>query len=125
MSKKTTKKPILIKESRIFSPEFRKQKVKEFEKGLVSVSNISKLYDVSTSAVYKWIYKYSIHHNQKLRQVIEMKSENQKNIELLNRIKELERVVGQKQLNLDYLEKLIETANKKLTIDIKKNFNMK
>ena len=37
------------------------------------------------------------------------------------RIKELERVVGQKQMNIDYLEKMIELAKEHYNIDIKKN----
>ena len=37
------------------------------------------------------------------------------------RIAELERIVGQKQLNIDYLEKVIELAKEELGIDIKKN----
>ena len=36
-------------------------------------------------------------------------------------IKELERVVGQKQMNIDYLEKMIELAKEHYNIDIKKN----
>jgi len=42
--------------------------------------------------------------------------------ELQERIKQLERIVGQKQINIDYLEKMIEIAKKELGIDIKKNF---
>lgn len=37
------------------------------------------------------------------------------------RIRELERAVGQKQLKIDYLEKLIEIAGKDLGLDLKKN----
>ena len=39
------------------------------------------------------------------------------------RIKELERAVGQKQMNIDYLEKMIELAKEKLDIDIKGDAN--
>ena len=41
---------------------------------------------------------------------------------LENRIKELERIVGQKQISIDYLECMLEVAKKELGIDIKKNF---
>ena len=37
------------------------------------------------------------------------------------RIRDLERAVGQKQLKIDYLEKLIEIAGKDLGLDLKKN----
>ena len=39
---------------------------------------------------------------------------------LQERIKELERAVGQKQLKIDFLEKMIEIAEEDLKIDIKK-----
>lgn len=42
-----------------------------------------------------------------------------------SRIRELERVVGQKQLKIDYLEKLIEIAGKDLGLDLKKNSGTK
>jgi uncharacterized coiled-coil protein SlyX len=41
------------------------------------------------------------------------------------RIKELERAVGQKQLKIDYLEKLIELAGDELGMDLKKNSDTK
>lgn len=39
------------------------------------------------------------------------------------RIKELEGVVGRKQISIDYLEKLIELAEAELGVDIKKKCN--
>ena len=41
--------------------------------------------------------------------------------ELQQRIQELERIVGQKQLNIDFLEKMIELAKEEFGVDIKKN----
>jgi predicted RNase H-like nuclease (RuvC/YqgF family) len=43
--------------------------------------------------------------------------------DLETRVKELERVIGQKQLEIDYLEKMIDLAKEKFDIDIKKNSN--
>jgi transposase len=43
--------------------------------------------------------------------------------ELENKVKELERAVGQKQMNIDYLEKMIDLAKDEFDIDIKKNSN--
>ena len=40
--------------------------------------------------------------------VVQKDSEAQKNIELLNLVAELERKLGQKQMQIDYLEKLVE-----------------
>ena len=38
-------------------------------------------------------------------------------------MRELEGMLGRKQIAIDYLEKLIELAEKELSIDIKKNLN--
>jgi hypothetical protein len=43
--------------------------------------------------------------------------------ELELKIKQLEQAVGQKQIKIDYLEKMIDIAKEELKIDIKKNFN--
>ncbi|MBZ9788396.1 hypothetical protein LB456_13080 [Psychroflexus sp. CAK57W] len=43
--------------------------------------------------------------------------------EMQSRIADLERALGQKQMNIDYLEKMIELAKQDYDIDIKKNSN--
>jgi transposase-like protein len=113
----------VLKKQRVFSEEFKKLRVKEFEKGEFSVLELSKLYGVVHQTVYTWIYKYSTYNRKGLR-IVEMKSSSKTKVkELQDRIKELERVVGQKQLNIDYLEKMIEIAKEELDIDIKKKYN--
>jgi transposase len=110
----------VLKKQRVFSEEFKKLRVKEFEKGEFSVLELSKLYGVVQQTVYTWIYKYSTYNKKGLR-IVEMKSSSKTKVkELQDRIKELERVVGQKQLNIDYLEKMIEIAKEEFDIDIKK-----
>jgi len=57
--------------------------------------------------------------------VVQKDSEASKVLELQAKVAELERIIGQKQLQIDFNEKLIELASKELEIDIKKNFNLK
>lgn len=88
-----------------------------------SVLEISKIYDIAVQIIYDWIYKYS-RYNKKSIKVVEMKdSQVHKIKQLETRVKELERVVGQKQMNIDFLEKMIELADEHFNIDIKKNSN--
>lgn len=108
---------------RYFSEEFRIQKVKEIEQNQISVSELSRLYNVSSAAVYKWVHKYSLHLKKGIIQVIEMESESKKTKLLQERLAELERIVGQKQLQIDYLEKIIELGSEEIGIDIKKKFS--
>lgn len=50
-----------------------------------------------------------------------MESEETKNSELQNRLAEMERIVGQKQLEIDFLNKLLELGSAELGFDLKKN----
>lgn len=117
---KTGKK---VGSTRIFSEDLKRKLVNDFEKGLITVSQISRIYDVSITAIYKWIYKYS-NYNERNVLVVEMKDSQTKKLkELEDKVKDLERVVGQKQIMIDYLENLIDLAKETYSIDIKKNSN--
>lgn len=116
-------KKIKLNHKRVFSEEFKKERVKEYETGEYTVSELSRLFEIQDSIIYRWIYRYSI-YNKKSIKVVEMSQSSSKKLkDLENRIKELERAVGQKQLTIDYLEKMIELAKEELNIDIKKNSN--
>jgi transposase-like protein len=117
------KKPHVIAIKRIYSEEFKKARVLEYEKGLYTVKELSSLFHLPFSLVYRWIRKYSL-YNQKRVRIVEMdQSGSQKVKELQARIKELERIVGVKQLNIEFLEKVIDLAQEEFHIDIKKNFS--
>lgn len=121
MKKETVKRE--YRKQRYFSEEFRKQKVKELEQNLIKVSELSKIYSVSRTTIYGWLYKYSLHLKKGVNQVIEMESESRKTKLLQVRLAELERIVGQKQLQIDYLEKILELGSEEVGIDIKKKFS--
>ncbi len=114
-----------IRKKRVYAEDFKKEIVSIFESGKLSVIQIEKLYNINNKSIYDWIYKYS-KFNEKGSRVVEMKASNINKIkELETRLQELERIVGQKQIKIDYLEKLIEIADKELGADIKKNSNIK
>jgi len=60
-----------------------------------------------------------------VRQVIESESDTKKLLALRERLKELERIIGQKQLLIDFQEKVIEMAEDEYHVDIKKKFGGK
>jgi hypothetical protein len=62
---------------------------------------------------------------KQVKVVVEAKSDTQKIMALEERIKELERIVGQKQLLLDFKDKMIEIAEADYGIDIKKKVGSK
>jgi transposase-like protein len=114
-------KRITLRSSRQFSEEFKRTVVQDYEKGQFSVLELSQLYQIHTTIIYRWIQKYSSYNKRKIKVVEMADSSKQKLKDLHKRIEELERIVGQKQLNIDFLEKMIELANAHYSIDIKKN----
>jgi transposase len=114
-----------IKQRRLFSEAFKREKVKDLVEKRISIRQLSSLYEVSRTAVYNWLYTYSPHHEQKTNLVVQMESEAHKSQMLQQRVAELERVVGQKQLELDFLNKLFEIGSQELGFDIKKNLSTK
>lgn len=119
------KSPLQIRRQRYFSQEFKRQKVRELDAKLISIAQVAALYGVSRQTVYNWLYRYSEHHKQQSRIVVEMESEARKTERLQERVKELERIVGQKQIEIDYLSKLIEISSEQLGVDLKKNYAIK
>ena len=104
----------LIKKHRNYSEEFKRNLVRDFEKGKLSVPQLGRLQSITCTSTF----------NEKGYRVIEMKQSSVSKLkDLEERIKELERTVGQKQIMIDYLDKTIEIADDELNIDIKKKFN--
>ena len=109
------------KTTRHFSTAFKKEKVELLDKGKITVTELSKIYNVTRSAIYKWKRKFSSLEKTE-RIVIEKVSEENKNIELLNRIKELEQIIGRKQIELDYYKTAINVLSEQEGEDLLKKF---
>lgn len=110
------------RQSRYFSETFKRKKVSEIERNLSRVSEVCREYQVSETAVYRWIHKFGRMNKQGLRQVVEAKSDTRKLLLLKEQLREMERIIGQKQLKIDFLEKQIELAEEEYGVDIKKKF---
>jgi transposase-like protein len=108
---------------RRFSENFRKEKVRELELGLVSIRDLRQQYQVSDMSVRRWIAKFSSMKEKKERLIVESQSDTVQLLELKKKVAELERVVGQKQLLIDFQQKMIELAEEEYRIDIKKKFS--
>lgn len=122
-SKNNTK--FVIRQRRVFSESFKREKVAQISAGEISVTNFCKLWSVSPSAVYNWLHLYSPDHKKGTTMVIQKDSEASINQELRRRIAELEQAVGQKQMVIDYQNRLIENASEEFEVDLKKNFSLK
>ncbi len=109
---------------RYFSEELKRRIVQQINNRLIGVSEVSRTYNVSRTAVYAWRQKYSASHVPEVRQVVELESEALANKKLREHIAELERLLGRKQLVIEVLEAVIEQGSDSLGIDIKKKFGM-
>ena len=111
-----------LRTTRRYSEEFKRKIVNDFSRGRFSVTELSKLHNLEDRTIYRWINKYS--DQSGLIEIVEMKkSSTQRVKDMESRIKELERAVGQKQLYIDYLEKMMEIAKEDMGVDIKKNYD--
>mgnify|MGYP002795095836 CR=1 FL=1 len=111
--------------NRYFSESFKRKKVREIEKNFSTVLEVSREYEVSATAVYKWLNKYSRHRKRGVKQVVELMSDTRKIQDLKARIRELEQMLGQKQFEIEFKSKMIDIAEEVYDIDIKKKLGSK
>ena len=109
--------------SRTFSDSFKLQKVREIETGKSTVSDICKQYEVSSTSVYRWLDQFGLMKDKKERLIVETQSDTRELLELKKKVAELERIVGQKQILLDFKDKMIDIAEEMYGIDIKKKLS--
>jgi transposase-like protein len=105
---------------RIFSNEFKKDIAEKIEMRKITIKEVKKLYNVSDTSVRKWIYNYSKNLKQGCRMVVEKDSEGYQIQKILDRNAELERMVGKKQIEIEFLNKVIEICSDELGYDVKK-----
>lgn len=113
------------RQRRHFSTSFKLQKVREVELGLTKISEICKEYEVSDTAVRKWLLKYGLMSSKKERLIVETESDTKQLLELKKKIAELEQSIGQKQILLDFKDKMIDIAEEMYGVDIKKKLSTK
>jgi transposase-like protein len=108
---------------RTFSDTIKMQKVREIESGQTKISEIVQEYEVAPITVYRWMKKFGTMKKKPEKLIVEADSDTAKLLELRKKIAELERTIGQKQILIDFKDKMIELAEEHYKIDIKKNFS--
>jgi transposase-like protein len=107
---------------RTFSEEFKQKKVREIEQKITSIAEVSRQYEVRASNVSNWLSKYSSQRMKGIRTIVESESDTRKILDQQQKIAELERIIGQKQLLIDFQSKMMELTEQEYGIDIKKKF---
>lgn len=108
---------------RRFSESFKREKVKEIELGYSTPTEISRQYQVTRANVHRWIRKFGTMGNKKEKLVIESESDTRQLLELKKKVAELEQIIGQKQILIDFKDKMIELAEEEYGVDIKKKYS--
>ncbi len=110
---------------RRFSEEFKQKKVREIEQKITTIAEVSRQYEVLSNNVGKWVIKYGTNYMKGVRTIVESESDTRKILELKAKVAELERIIGQKQVQLDFKDKMIDLAEETYNVDIKKKFDTK
>ena len=109
------------RQRRVFSEEFKRIKVREIELKQSTIAEIHREYQVSRTNVHRWIDLYGSKSGPKtVRLVVEMDSDSKKLKELRIQIAELERKLGQKQILIDFQEKMLQMVEEEYGNDFKK-----
>jgi len=109
-----------LRKQRVFSEQIRRKAVKEFRSGTHTAKELADLYHCSLRTIYNWIYKYSPADSPRIN-VVEMSESSDKKVkDLHDKIANLERALGQKQMKVDFLEKMIDLAEDEYNLDVKK-----
>lgn len=110
---------------RTFSEELKRKLVREIEQKKSSIAQISRQYEVRENTISKWLKKYGMDKKPKIRTIVELESDTVKMLAFQKKIAELEQLVGQKQVLIEFQNKMIELAEQEYKIDIKKKLDTK
>jgi transposase len=114
-----------LNKRRQFSEQIKRQAVADFRSGKYTALELADLYHCHHQTIYNWIYKYSPGDSPCINVVEMSESTDQKVKNLQNKIAELERALGRKQIKVDFMEKMIELAENEYDLDLKKNTTSK
>lgn len=117
---------VIIKTTRFqkkYTEAFKRQVVREYEKGLVSKDQLRHKYGIAgKSAVLKWCRKYGkFDYSKELASSPSMKQKDPQK----QRIRELEQKLKAAELKLKVYDKLIEVTNRELDADVIKKIEAK
>jgi transposase-like protein len=107
---------------RHFSESFKRKKVQEIESGQTKIADLCRQYDTVRGTIYQWLNKYGNMKSKKERLVIETESDTQQIIALKKENAHLKMIIGEKQIQIDFKDKMIEIAEDHYGVDIKKKF---
>ena len=104
-----------------YSPAFKRKVVEEIESGKFTVGEIRRIYDIwGSETINRWLKKFGRDHLLSRVIRVEMKDEKDKLKELERQKRELESALAQAHLKILSLETMIDIAEDRFDIKIKK-----
>jgi transposase-like protein len=104
---------------RRFSEQFKKELVSLIEQGKLTQAQVSRTYDVRDTCVSAWLDKYGTNRKKGLI-MVSSKKDYDKMSSKDQEIKELKQVIGEQQVKVIYMEKLLELYRVKYGDDLEK-----
>lgn len=104
---------------RRFSVNFRKEQVSLIETGVVTIREVSRMYEVKAASIKRWLEAYG---NKPLAEpiIIQSKKDYDRLSELEKENKRLKELLGDQYVKLVYHQKLVEIAKEQLGYDFEK-----
>ena len=104
---------------RRFSEEFRKEHVALIESGEMTISEVSRMYEVKPESVKRWLVKYG---KNPLPEpiIIQSKKDYNRLAALEKENSQLKEALGDQYVKLVYYENLVEIAKERLGADFEK-----
>lgn len=104
-----------------YSPAFKRKVVDEIESGKYTVGEVRKIYDIwGSDTIDRWLKQFGREHLLSRVIRVEMKDEKDKLKELERQKRELESALAQAHLKILSLETMIDIAEERFDIKIKK-----
>lgn len=97
-----------LKQVRHFSPTIKKQVVALIEQKQLNVATAAREYGVHAQTIYNWIYRYSSYNANGGIMMVDKKHQQSQLAALQQQVQQLQSVLGQKQMQLDYWQKYAE-----------------
>jgi len=109
-----------------YSHAFKRKVVEEIESGKYTVGEVRKIYDIwGSETIDRWLKKFGRTHLLSRVIRVEMKDEKDKLKELERQKRELESALAQAHLKILSLETMIDIAEERFDIEIKKKSDTK
>lgn len=110
-----------LRRRRRFSRDFKQARVRDFESGTFSVSQMSRLYDIRSTVLYRWIQQFGQQATTPQAVIVEVPhSQTEKVKSLEARIALLERLLGTKQIEIEFHKERLQLLAEEHGIDVEK-----